>query len=48
MKKKFKKRDVAIVTGASEGMGLAISKSLSLLGYKVLMISRNKKNYKRL
>ncbi len=47
MKKKFKKRDVAIVTGASEGMGLAISKSLSLLGYKVLMISRNKKKLQK-
>ena len=45
--KNFKKRNVAIVTGASEGMGFSIAKSLSLSGLKVLMISRSKKNFKK-
>jgi 3-oxoacyl-[acyl-carrier protein] reductase len=33
---------VAIVCGASKGMGFAIAKSLALNGVKVLMIARNK------
>ena len=45
--KNFKKRNVAIVTGASEGMGFSIAKSLSLSGLKVLMISRSKKKLQK-
>lgn len=45
--KKFKKRNVAIVTGASEGMGFSIARSLSLSGLKVLMISRSKKKLQK-
>ena len=45
--KKFKNRNVAIVTGASEGMGFSIAKSLSLSGFKVLMISRSKQKLQK-
>jgi 3-oxoacyl-[acyl-carrier protein] reductase len=45
--KKITKRNVALVTGASEGIGFEIAKSLSLNGLKVLMISRNIKKLKK-
>ncbi len=38
------KNKIAIVTGASKGMGLACSQALALEGVKVLMISRNKED----
>ena len=45
--KKNTKRNVALVTGASEGIGFEIAKSLSLNGLKVLMISRNLKKLRK-
>ncbi len=38
------KEKVAIVTGASKGMGLSSVESLAQNGVKVMMVSRNRKN----
>ena len=38
------KEKVAIVTGASKGMGLSTVESLAQNGVKVMMVSRNRKN----
>ena len=37
------KEKVAIVTGASKGMGLSTVESLAQNGVKVMMVSRNRK-----
>ena len=41
------KNRVAVVTGASTGIGFAISKNLSIAGVKVLLVSRNAKKLKK-
>jgi 3-oxoacyl-[acyl-carrier protein] reductase len=45
--KKIYNKNVALVTGASEGIGFEIAKTLSLNGLKVLMVSRDFKKLKR-
>ena len=44
--KKIYNKNVALVTGASEGIGFEIAKTLSLNGLKVLMVSRDFKKLK--
>ena len=39
---------VAIITGACSGLGLAISKKLSMLGAKVVMLDRNQEEIERI
>ena len=41
------KNKVAIVTGASTGIGFAISKNLSISGVKVMLVSRNAQKLKK-
>ena len=38
------KNKVALITGASQGMGFEIAKCLAMHGAKVFLVSRNKKN----
>ena len=40
-------KKVAIVTGASQGIGLAIARELALLDYQVCLLSRSKKRLEK-
>lgn len=43
-----KEKGLAIITGASQGIGSVIAKGLALDGYRVVLIARNKENLDRI
>lgn len=43
----MKKKGLAIITGASQGIGSVIAKGLANDGYQVVLIARNKQNLKK-